>query len=163
MRWLVASAAACVLALAACGSQYPGATVAEQVRSWTNSSPDPKFPEAVSELDRDLRGASVAQNLGNEALLRTECDVLVTDALSANQNLPTPDGQLTTLLSRAYTSAVDAGQDCFCAGGGRPCPQGKTTTNVLLEHFHDERADTQRWLIEAQARVDTLLQDAREQ
>jgi len=159
----VASAAACVLTLAACGSQYPGATVAEQVRSWTNSSPDPKFSEAVSEIDRDLRGASEAQQLGNEALLRTECDVLVTDSLSANQNLPAPDAQLTSLLTSAYTSAVDAGQDCFCAGGGRPCPKGQTTTSVLVERFYEERSETHRWLIEAQARVDMFLLDARQQ
>ncbi len=52
---------------------------------------------------------------------RTDCDVLVTDALVANQNLPSPDPTLTDLLGTAYSVAGDAGHRCLTtAGDGRP-------------------------------------------
>jgi hypothetical protein len=144
------------LVLAGCGTQYAGSTVAQQVESWATTSPDPTFASAVSTLKGDLRHVAEAQTSSDAALLRTDCDVLVTDALSANQNLPTPDSQLTDVLSSAYASAVSAGQDCFCAAGGRPCRRGPTSSGSLLKRAAQENSRAERGFIEAQARVDTF-------
>lgn len=155
-----------LVSLGGCGNTYAGSTVAQQVKSWTQTSPDPKFSQAVSTIQGDFHRVTGAQaQTGSEPkLLRTECDVLVTDALSANQNLPTPDAQLTGLLSRAYGSAAIAGQNCFCAAGGRPCPPGVSGSPaerpVLLERFATESATSERALIEAQARVDQMIEQA---
>jgi hypothetical protein len=139
---------------AGCSSQYGGSSVAQQVESWATTSPDPKFASAISTLQGDLERALGFQGSADEGVLRTDCDVLVTDALSANQNLPTPDSTLTAQLSGAYSSAVGAGQDCFCAAGGHPCSRGRLSRSALLARFAKEASHAQHGFIEAQARVD---------
>ncbi len=162
----VALLIAAVGSLGGCGNTYAGSTVAQQVKSWIQTSPDPKFSQAVSTIEGDFHRVTEAQSqmASDLKLLRTECDVLVTDALSANQNLPTPDAQLTDVLSSAYGSAATAGQNCFCAAGGRPCPPGASGNPsdrpVLLERSATERATSERALIEAQARVDQQIEQA---
>lgn len=158
----VALVLAALVAFGGCGSTYAGSTVAQQVQSWTRTSPDPKFAQAVSTLQGDFRRVAAAQATDATDLgtLRTVCDVLVTDALGANQNLPTPDGDLTDVLSHAYGSAAGAGEDCFCADGGRPCPRGVSSNPSqrpgLLARSARERVVAERDLIEAEARVDQL-------
>jgi hypothetical protein len=117
----------------------------------------------MSTLQGDIRRISAAQSSEDDAALRTDCDVLVTDALSANQNLPTPDSQLTNVLSRAYTSAANAGKDCLCAAGGHTCPAGVRGKADLWRGSAAERSAAQRGFIEAEARVDFLgvLSDGR--
>lgn len=144
------------LLLAACGSPYAGSTLGQQVKNWATTSPDPKFADAVSTLQSDLHNEAQAQKTGDEALLRTTCDVIVTDALLANQNLPTPDTQLTNLLSSAYGSAVSAGQDCYCAAGGHPCRRGASSAAAFLARAARESSASERALIESQARVDQV-------
>jgi len=145
------------IVLAACGSPYAGSNVGQQVQSWVNSSPDPKFSTAMSTLQGDLRRITEVQAIHNDAALRTDCDVLVTDALSANQNLPTPDSDLTDVLSSAYSAAGEAGKDCLCAAGGHPCPAGVHGRANLLDHSAAERSKANRGFIEAEARVDLLV------
>jgi hypothetical protein len=156
------STAALVVALAAgaCDSTYPGATVGQQVHSWATTSPDPKFGAATSTLRNDLRDVALLESQGNYGALKAECDVLVTDALQANQNLPTPDSKLTDLLSSAYNSAVASGQDCFCAAGGTPCRSGAASRDAYLARSTREASATQRSLISADARVDELSSPA---
>ncbi len=144
-----------MLVLGACGSPYTGSTVGQQVESWATTSPDPKFATAVSTLRADMRRIANAQS-SHEAILRTDCDVLVTDALSANQNLPTPDSQLTNVLSRAYSSAANAGKDCLCAAGGHACAVGSPGEASLLRRSTAERSAAERGFIKAEARVDFL-------
>ena len=147
-----------MFAMFGCGSQYSGANVAQQVQSWVRNSPDPQFATAVSTLRGDMR--RVAEAGGSDAALRTDCDVLVVDALSANQNLPTPDPQLTEVLSQAYTSAANAGRDCLCAGGGHTCPSGAHGRADLLRLSAVEQSTAERGLIKAEARVDLLAVEA---
>jgi hypothetical protein len=141
---------------AACGSQYAGSSLGEQVHSWATTSPDPKFATAVSNIRGDFHKVVASRSTGDMALVRTVCDVLVTDALEANQNLPSPDTRLTNLLSVSYGSAVSAGQDCFCAAGGRPCRLGTSSSDVLFRRSELEASHADRGLTEAQARVDYL-------
>jgi len=147
-----------MFAMFGCGSEYAGANVAQQVQSWVKNSPDPKFATAVSTLRGDMRRVDEAD--GSNAALRTDCDVLVVDALSANQNLPTPDSRLTQVLSQAYTSAANAGRDCLCAGGGHVCPSGVHGRASLLRLSGVEQSAAERGLIKAEARVDLLAVEA---
>lgn len=39
------------------------------------------------------------------------------DTENANQNLPSPDQQLTSDLTNAYTAEIQAAQDCFHGAG----------------------------------------------
>jgi hypothetical protein len=145
-----------LLVVAGCGSQYPGNNVGQQVESWATTSPDPKFAPAMSMLQGDLRRVVAAEASDDASVQRTDCDVLVTDALSANQNLPTPDGELTNVLSRAYSAAANAGKDCLCAGGAHTCTAGALGRTGLLKRSAAEGAAARRGFIEAEARVDLL-------
>jgi hypothetical protein len=145
-----------VLASGACDSTYPGATVGQQVHSWATTSPDPKFAAAMSTLKSDLRDVALLEAQANYGALKAECDAMVTDALEANQNLPTPDTKLTSLLSNAYNSAVSSGDDCFCAAGGTPCRAGAHSKSAYLARSAREASSAERGFIAAEARVDEL-------
>ena len=79
--------------------------------------------------------------------LRTDCDVLVTDALVANQNLPSPDPTLTDLLGTAYSVAGDA---------GHRLPHGRRGTAGQRARSAAERTAAHRDLIKALARFDAV-------
>jgi hypothetical protein len=109
------------------------------VTSWATTT---GFAASVSTVQGDLRRIdALAQS---SPALKTDCDVLVTDALSANENLPTPDETLTNLLSTAYSVAGSAGHDCF-SGGAR-----------LLARSVTERVTARRDLIKSLAQYDAV-------
>ncbi len=123
------------LVLAACGSTFSGTTLAQQVTSWATTS---GFSASVGTLQGDIRRIDAGAETTRPSL-STDCDVLVTDTLSANQNLPTPDQTLTNLLSAAYSVAGTAGHDCFSGrvtapptSPGRP-PSGQTARRDLIK------------------------------
>ena len=131
-----------MLASSGCGASAP--PLSQQVRTWARST---SLASDISTVRGDLvHEASLP--LAPGAALRTVCDVLVTDALDANEQLPTPDATLTTLLSRAYTEAAAAGHDCFNGAGGN-------TTD--LDRSVGARQAAERDLVVAQARYDSLI------
>ena len=79
--------------------------------------------------------------------MRTDCDVLVNDALGANQNLPSPDDTLTRILSAAYASASAAGRHCLTGAGG---------AEALLARSSAELATAASGYVKAEARLDAL-------
>jgi hypothetical protein len=136
----MAMAAGCLLApvaLSGCGS--PSTTVGQQVRAWAQSS---GWEGSVSQLRGDLDRVPGLSAQGPGAR-RTVCDVLVTDALAANQQLPTPDRTLTQLLSEAYGAAANAGRECFSGS----VPLSRATAGA---------AAAATMLVRAQARFDSL-------
>lgn len=142
-RWLAAVAGTGGgLLLSACSSS--GATLPQQVGTWARTT---GFSGVLSTLREDL---AHVDEIGDHdgASLRTACDVLVTDTLDANQQLPSPDGQLTTLLAGAYAAAANAGHDCFSGAGG---------DTALLARSASERAHARTGLIEAEARYDAVV------
>jgi hypothetical protein len=130
------------LVLAACGSTYSGRTLSAQVTSWAKTA---GFSASVSELQGDLRQVDAVAD--HPAAMSTYCTVLVTDALTANGNLPTPDQTLTNLLSTAYSVAGDAGHDCASGAG---------SGSKLLTRSAAERSTARMDLIKALARFDAV-------
>jgi hypothetical protein len=127
----------------ACSTQYSG-TLAQQVNEWSTMT---QFPSAASALQSDFRdfnklGAHVAPGV-----LRTYCDVMVTDALNANQNLPTPDAQVTDVLADAYNLAGESGRNCLSGANGN---------TVLLMRAQRQRVTAAHELIKALATIDAL-------
>ena len=131
------------VALAGCASPYGSGPPSRQLATWASSS---SFTVSLARLRADLRRIGTPATAG-AAATRTACDVLVTDALAANQQLPTPDGPLTTLLSAAYTDAAAAGRDCFHGAGG---------DSALASRSAGERARALAGLVRAEARFDAL-------
>jgi hypothetical protein len=125
-----------VLAAGGCGG---GGSLAAQLRSWAAST---NWPGTVAQLEGDLGrlGAVGAEPAGER---RTVCDVLVTDALDANEQLPAPDDLLTAELSAAYGAAATAGRACYRGGAALAAVPG-------------ERRVATMDLVRAQARYDQL-------
>ena len=101
------------LAMSACGGA--GGTPAQQARNWVDTT---GWTATLGQLQGDLAKVVAMGPATSGPVRRTVCDVLVTDALSANQQLPTPDVRFTGLLSAAYTTAATAGRHCFAGGPG---------------------------------------------
>lgn len=130
--------------LSACGPTFPGATVAQQLTGWAHST---GFTAQVTLIQGDLARIDRLTPRRDPGTLRTDCDVLVTDTLAANQNLPTPDQTLTDRLSTAYGAAGLAGHDCFSGAGG---------STPFLTRSTSLRVTARRDLIRALARYDAV-------
>ncbi|MHB8682452.1 MAG: hypothetical protein ACYDA2_10225 [Acidimicrobiales bacterium] len=130
------------LVLAACSGAT--ASLERQVAAWAQST---SFSADLSRLRGDLTHVDALQNQAGAAM-RTECDVLVTDTLDANQQLPTPDQQLTTLLEDGYSAAGNAGHECFTAAAGDV---------ALLARSASERAAARTDFVKAEARYDAIV------
>jgi len=131
-------------ALASCGSPFPGRTLGQQVHSWAATT---GLAASLSTLRGDARRIAEVEVAHDGAGVRTDCDVLVNDALSANQNLPSPDATLTGILSSAYASA---------AAGGRHCLTGADGDTSLLSRSAVELASAASGYVKAEARLDAL-------
>jgi len=136
--------AAVVLLLAACGGPSSGASIAEQVQSWVRTT---GLDASLRTLEADGQRARVVAANTDAVGLRTVCDVLVTDALGANQNLPSPDASLTSILTAAYRAAAAAGQGCVHGSGSQ---------HGLPERVNGELAAARAGYVKAQARVDLV-------
>lgn len=132
------------MALAACGSPFPGRTLGQQVHSWATTT---GLAASLSTLRNDARRVGAVEARHDAAGVRTDCDVLVNDALGANQNLPSPDSTLTGILSAAYASA---------SAGGRHCLTGADGDTALLRRSALELATAASGYVKAEARLDAL-------
>lgn len=149
-RWTVVAAGLAVVAIGAGAflsygnTQHTGSTAA-QVRSWVDGT---GLGQSIGTLVADTARVrlAVAEHKG-AAVLHTDCGVLVTDAEQANGELPTPDSQLTDLLSSGYTLAYEAGNDCYSSGG---------TNERLLERADRERIKAEADLDQAVVLIDQL-------
>ena len=141
IRWQIVAAgvgviAVGVLAFLAYGNTGSSGTPAQQVRSWVNGT---GLGQSVGTVLGDAARVRVAvDDHADSGVLHTDCGVLLTDAQSGNGELPTPNSQLTHLLSSGYALAYDAGNDCYDSGG---------TNHKLLAQATKER-------IEAEAKLD---------
>jgi hypothetical protein len=132
------------LVLASCGSPYPGNTLGQQVQSWARST---GWSASLSALRGDARRIAVVEARHDPAGIRTDCDVLVNDSLSANQSLPTPDDMLTRILSAAYSAATSGGRQCLTGAGGN---------GTLLARSNAALATAASGYVKALARLDDL-------
>jgi hypothetical protein len=133
-----------MVVLASCGSPFPGRTLGQQVHSWATTT---GLAASLTTLRADAQRIAAVEVRHDPAGVRTDCDVLVNDALSANQNLPSPDAALTSVLSAAYASAAVAGRHCLDGAGGDA---------ALLGSARTELAAAQSGYVKAEARLDVL-------
>ena len=133
-------------AFLAYGGLGPTGTPRHQMTVWVQAS---QFGQTVGTLEGDAARVTTAvahhEDLG---VIHTICGVLLTDAQSANGDLPTPNSQLTDTLSRAYTLDYEAGNDCYAGG---------TTGTALLEKSATERSRAHTQLARALALVEQVV------
>jgi len=132
------------LVLASCGSPFPGRTLGQQVHSWATTT---GLAASLRTLRADAGRVTTVEAGHDPAGVRTDCDVLVNDALSANQNLPSPDTVLNQILSSAYAAASAAGRHCLAGAGGN---------EALLRRSSAELTAAASGYVKAQARLDAL-------
>ncbi|HEY5025864.1 MAG TPA: hypothetical protein VII76_12875 [Acidimicrobiales bacterium] len=132
------------MVLASCGSPFPGHTLGQQVHSWATTT---GLAASLGTLRSDARRIAQVEARHDPAGVRTDCDVLVNDALGANQNLPSPDATLTRILSSAYASASVGGRHCLSAAAGNA---------ALLRRSALELATAASGYVKAEARLDAL-------
>jgi hypothetical protein len=77
--------------------------------------------------------------------LHAACSTMLNDAEAANTELPSPDSEVTDLLTQAYGLEGTAANDCYNSGG--------TNTKLLTESRRDS--------IKAEALYDQVLQRIR--
>lgn len=142
-RWKIVVAAVAVVAIGtlgfvAYGGTAHSGTAAQQVRSWVKGS---GLGQSIGTVVGDAARVRVAvDDHKGGGVLHTDCGVLLSDAQSANGNLPTPNTQLTNLLSAGYADAYDAGTDCYNSGG---------TNTALLSRATKERIEAEAKLQQA--------------
>jgi hypothetical protein len=118
---LAAAAAFAAVGLAGCGSTE---SPAKAVSAWASSG---SFEQAAQYLIVDARHVHDDIDTGRAAVdVRTDCLYLINEADGENTDLlPTPDDQLTQLLSQSFDGFVHAGHQCY----EQP---GSTSTLVLV-------------------------------
>jgi hypothetical protein len=105
---------ATTLLLSGCAGQDQQGNQRQRMRAWVQGA---GVGSDIGTLVADAKRVSdvVALNRGTGAI-HTACGVFTVDAESANSNLPSPDGQVTQLLAKAYALEAQAAQDCYNAG-----------------------------------------------
>ncbi|HEY5120978.1 MAG TPA: hypothetical protein VII84_05340, partial [Acidimicrobiales bacterium] len=104
------SLVAASLSLSACGSVSASTALA----NWATSA---NLKNNIAQLSADARHVltTLADTRATAGQLHTVCAVLDLETLQANAALPTPDSQMTQLLSDAYTSLGDGANECYVA------------------------------------------------
>jgi hypothetical protein len=143
-RILVASLAASVAAavtLSSCAGEDQTGSPAHRMSVWVNgTSLGADIATLVADNARIPKG--VANGTG---AVHADCGTLVTDAEMANSELPSPDPDVTDLLTKAYGLEGTAGNQCYNAG---------STNKQLL-------AESARNAIKAEALFNEVLQRIR--
>ena len=99
---------------AGCAGAGQGSSPAQRMTAWAEGT---GFGGVVATLQADSsRIATVLGEHRGTGAVRADCVILLDDTEAANQNLPTPDAGLTSLLSHAYTLEGQAANDCYAAG-----------------------------------------------
>jgi hypothetical protein len=133
-------------AFVAYGALGPTGPPRQQLTNWVAAS---QFGQTVGTLEGDAARVTTALSEHKDTrTIHTICGVLLTDAQSANGNLPTPDSALTVTLSHAYTLEYEAGNDCY---------NGGATGTTLLHRSANERFEAHADLVHALALVDGIV------
>jgi len=121
--------------LAACAGPDETGSPAHRMAAWVQGT---GLGATIATLDADAaRVTTVVDEHHGTGAIHADCGVLYTDTEAANTQLPSPDVQLTTLLSDAYTEMGKAANNCFAAGGGntalqRTSARQRTAARALL-------------------------------
>jgi hypothetical protein len=138
---LVLLTGASSVALTSCAGEDQIGSPAHRVSVWVDGT---NLGQDIGTLIADnVRIPKVVAN--GAGALHAACSTMLNDAEAANTELPSPDSEVTDLLTRAYGLEGTAANDCYNSGG--------TDTKLLTE----SRRDT----IKAEALYNQVLQRIR--
>ncbi len=111
---VVAVVAVSALVLSACAGADQQGSAAHRMSVWVSGT---GLGQSIGTLLAD--NARVAKVVANGAgAVHAACGTIVNDAEMANSNLPSPDPEVTDLLTQAYGLEGTAGNECYDAGVG---------------------------------------------
>jgi hypothetical protein len=132
---------ATAMTLTSCAGQDQIGSPAHRMSVWVNGT---NFGADIASLVADnARIAKVVPN--GSGAVHAACGTIVTDAEMANTELPSPDPDVTDLLTKAYGLEGTVGNECYAAG---------STNKKLL-------AESERNAIKAEALYNEALQRIR--
>ncbi len=132
----------CALTLTSCAGADQEGSAAHRMSVWVSGT---SFGEDIGTLLAD--NARVPKDVANgTGAVHAACGTLLNDAEMANTNLPSPDPDVTDLLTQAYGLEGTAANDCYNAGA--------TNKKLLTQSEHDA--------IKAEALYDQVLQRIRQ-
>lgn len=115
-----------VVAFVSLGRGVSG-TPAQRLSSWASST---ELGQVIGTLEGDGASAAAAARQKDAKALSTVCAAMANAAQTANDQLPSPDSEITQRLARAYSSDYDAAESCYRAGPGG---------TALLSQFERDR------------------------
>ena len=113
--------------LTSCAGQDQMGSPAHRMSVWVSGT---NFGEDVGTLVADNARISKVVPNGSGAV-HAACGTLVTDAEMANTELPSPDPEVTDLLTRAYGLEGTAGNQCYDAGSTNRQLLTKSARNAI--------------------------------
>lgn len=122
---LIALTGASSIALSSCAGEDQLGSAAHRMSVWVGGT---SLGSDLGTLMAD--NARIPKVVANGAgALHAACSTMLNDAEAANTNLPSPDPEVTDLLTQAYGLEGTAANDCYNSGG--------TNTKLLTESRHD--------------------------
>lgn len=123
----VAVALAGAVTLTSCAGQDQMGSPAHRLSVWVSGT---NFGEDIGTLVADnARIPKVVPN--GSGAVHAACATLVTDAEMANTELPSPDPEVTDLLTKAYGLEGTAGNQCYDAGSTNKQLLDQATRNAI--------------------------------
>ncbi|HEX4433835.1 MAG TPA: hypothetical protein VH012_03335 [Acidimicrobiales bacterium] len=118
---------ACALALTSCAGADQQGSAAHRMSVWTSGT---TLGEDIGTLIAD--NARVPKDvLNGTGAVHAACGTLLTDAEMANTNLPSPDPDVTTLLTKAYGLEGTAANQCYDAGATNKMLLAQSARNAI--------------------------------
>ena len=132
----------CALTLTSCAGADQQGSTAHRMSVWVSGT---SLGQDIGTLVAD--NARVPEDVANgTGAVHAACGTLLNDAEMANTNLPSPDPEVTALLTKAYGLEGTAANQCFDAGA--------TDKKLLAQSEHNA--------IKAEALYDQALQRIRQ-
>ena len=120
---------AITLTLAGCStsSSMGSDHLANATNSWLDQT---NFATVVGGLQNDTAKIATASSMKKPTLtMQTLCGILLLDAQTANNDLPTPDRTATKLLALAYGDLGAGANQCFKAGNANTALQAQSVAS----------------------------------
>jgi hypothetical protein len=134
----------CALTLTSCAGADQQGSTAHRMSVWVSGT---TLGQDIGTLVAD--NARVPEDVANgTGAVHAACGTLLNDAEMANTNLPSPDPEVTALLTKAYGLEGTAANQCFDAGATNKELLAKSEHNAIkAEALYDQALQRIRQII----------------
>jgi hypothetical protein len=117
----------CALMLTSCAGADQQGTASHRMAVWVSGT---SLGEDIGTLIAD--NARIAKDVPNgTGAVHAACATMLNDAEMANTNLPSPDPDVTALLTKAYNDEGTAANQCYAAGATNKSLLNRSARNAI--------------------------------